>query len=813
MNKYGYFDDVNKEYVVKRPDTPLPWINYLGCEKYFGIISNTAGGYSFYKDARLRRITRYRYNNVPTDTGGRYLYIKDDDIFWNPSWKPSCVLLDEYSCRHGLGYTIINGQKNGVEVEVKFFVPLNEDMEVWDVKVINNTKQEKVLALFSFVEFCLWDAMDDMTNFQRNFNTGEVEVENNTIFHKTEYRERRNHYAYFACSQEINGFDTSRDAFIGVYKGFENPRVVASGKCTNSIAHGWYPIGVHQLNITLKPGEKKNLHFILGYMENKEEEKFLAPNIINKEPLWAKMEIYKDPEAVNVAFDELKTYWAKLLGRFRVEVENEHVERMVNIWNQYQCMITFNMSRSASFYESGIGRGIGFRDSNQDLLGFVHMVPERSRQRILELAGVQLSDGSCCHQYQPLTKEGNKDVGGGFNDDPLWLIVSTCAYIKETGDFSILDEITGYSDIPDSEASLLDHLFLSIEYTIKNLGPHNLPLIGHADWNDCLNLNCFSKHPGESFQTYGDKPGGVAESVMIAGLFLYACRELIALLRQIGAEGKVDELQKGYELISKAVEAYGWDGEWFLRAYDYYGSKIGSKECGEGKIFIEPQGWCIMGGVGLEDGRARKALDSVEKYLSTTYGIVLHQPAYSHYYLNLGEISSYPPGYKENAGIFSHNNTWISIAETILGNGDKAFDYYLRICPSLKENNIETYRCEPYCYAQMIAGRDAATYGEAKNSWLTGTAAWSFINISQAILGIKPDYEGLLIDPCIPKDWKEYYIIRFFRGVKYNITVKNPDGVSKGVKCLMVDDKLIEGNLIPFKEGSKEVRIGIILGN
>ena len=813
MNKYGYFDDVNKEYVIKRSDTPLPWINYLGCEKYFGIISNTAGGYSFYKDARLRRITRYRYNNVPMDTGGRYLYIKDGDIFWNPGWKPSCTLLDEYSCRHGLGYTVINGQKNGVEVEVKFFVPLGEDMEIWDVKVINHTSQKKVLTLFSFVEFCLWDAMDDMTNFQRNFNTGEVEVENDTIFHKTEYRERRNHYAYFTCSQEINGFDTSREAFIGTSNGFGNPKVVTAGKCTNSIANGWAPIGAHQLDITLGPNQNKQFHFILGYMENKEDEKFSAPNVINKKSLWAKIKVYESSEAVDGAFKQLNAYWSELLGRYNVNISNKHVEHMVNIWNQYQCMVTFNMSRSASFYESGIGRGMGFRDSNQDLLGFVHMVPERSRQRILELASVQLSDGSCYHQYQPLTKEGNKDVGGGFNDDPLWLIVSTCVYIKETGDFSILDEIAGYSDVPDSRDTLLDHLFLSIRYTLKNLGPHNLPLIGHADWNDCLNLNCFSQNPGESFQTYGDRPGGVAESVMIAGLFLYVCKELIELLRRTSSKEKIDKIREGYELVRKAVEVYGWDGEWFLRAYDYYGSRVGSKECEEGKIFIEPQGWCIMGGVGLEDGRARKALDSVEKYLSTPYGIVLHQPAYSHYYLNLGEISSYPPGYKENAGIFSHNNTWISIAETILGNGDKAFDYYLRICPSPKENNIETYRCEPYCYAQMIAGRDAATYGEAKNSWLTGTAAWSFVNISQAILGIKPDYEGLLIDPCIPKDWKEYRIIRFFRGVKYNITVKNPDGISKGVKCLMVDDKPIEGNLIPFKEGNKEVRIDVILGN
>jgi len=813
MNLYGHFDDVKKEYIITRPDTPLPWINYLGYEKYFGIISNTAGGYSFYLDARLRRITRYRYNNIPMDTGGRYLYIKDGNTIWNPGWKPTRTLLDGYSCRHGLGYSVIKGCKNGVEVGVTYFVPLGENMEIWKVRLVNHTDQEKALTLFSFIEFCLWDAMDDMTNFQRNFSTGEVEVENDTIFHKTEYRERRNHYAYFTCSQKIDGFDTNRDAFIGLHNGFENPKAIMEGECTGSIANGWSPVAAHQLNITLKPGQNRVLHFILGYMENKEDKKFSSPNVINKESLWAKLKVYRTTQAVDEAFNELKVYWTKLLDQYKVEIDNKHVSRMVNIWNQYQCMVTFNMSRSASLYESGVGRGIGFRDSNQDLLGFVHMVPERARERILELAAIQLSNGSCYHQYQPLTKEGNESIGGGFNDDPLWLIISTCAYIKETGDFSILDEVIGYSDIPGSKATILDHLCLSINYTLKNLGPHHLPLIGHADWNDCLNLNCFSKVPGESFQLAGDVDGEVAESVMIAGLFLYVCRELILLLHQIGIEEKINELNKGYKLIKKAVEEHGWDGEWFLRAYDYYGNKVGSKECEEGKIFIESQGWCIMGGVGLENGRAGKALKAIEKYLDTSHGIISHQPAYSRYYLNLGEISSYPPGYKENAGIFCHSNPWISIAETILGNGDKAFNYYLHICPSTKENLIETYRCEPYSYAQMIAGRDAPTYGEAKNSWLTGTAAWSFVAITQAILGIKPDYQGLLIDPCIPKSWKEYRVIRLFRGVKYDITVKNPDGVGKGVKRLLINGKLIKGNLVPYNKKDKEVEVTVTLGS
>jgi len=817
MNPYGHFDDANKEYIIKRPDTPLPWINYLGCEKYFGIISNTAGGYSFYLDARLRRLIRYRYNNVPMDMGGRYLYIKDGDLIWNPGWKPSRTTLDEYSCHHGLGYAEIKGRKNGIEATVLYFVPMGENMEVWNAVINNKTNQKKVITVFSFVEFCLWDAMDDMTNFQRNLNVGEVEVEDGIIFHKTEYRERRNHYAYFACSRKINGFDTSRDSFIGPFNGFDDPSVVRNGKCTGSIANGWSPIGAHQLNLVLEPGQKEEFYFMLGYMENKDDEKFQAPNVINKKSFQEKMKVFKSPGFVDNAFGQLKKYWTDTLGKYSVDIENEHVKHMVNIWNQYQCMVTFNLSRSASLFESGIGRGMGFRDSNQDILGFVHMIPERARNRILELASVQLSDGSCYHQYQPLTREGNKDIGSGFNDDPLWLIVSTCAYIKETGDFSILDEPSSYADLPESKATILDHLFQSMQFTLDKLGPHGLPLIGHADWNDCLNLNCFSSHPGESFQTFGDRPNGAAESIMIAGLFLYAFSEMESLLNHIKNKEKTAVLggvfKKGYESIKKAVEVSGWDGEWFLRAYDYYGSKVGSKECQEGKIFIESQGWCIMGGIGLEDGKARKALDSVEKFLATPYGIVLVQPAYTHYYLNLGEITSYPPGYKENGGIFSHNNPWISIAETILGNGDKAFDYYLRICPSTKEDIIETYRCEPYCYAQMTAGKDASTFGEAKNSWLTGSAAWTFVSISQAILGIKPSYEGLIIDPCIPRNWEKYHIIRLFRGVKYDITIQNPDKVSKGVKKLMVDGDAVSGNLIPLKEGTGVINVEVILGS
>ena len=810
---YGFFDDQQKEYVITRPDTPLPWINYLGTENFFGIISNTAGGYCFYQDARLRRLTRYRYNNIPMDSNGRYLYIKDGTSIWNPMWKPMRVALDKYECRHGLGYTQISGVKNELEVSVLYFIPLEARNEVWHVEIKNHSKKTKNIRLWSFVEWCLWKANDDMTNFQRNYSIGQVEIEKGTIFHKTEYRERRNHYAYFYTSEPISGFDSSRDVFVGTHYGLEAPRIIMEGGCKNSVAYGWLPIGVHQIDIEIKAGETKNINFLLGYAENPDEKKFLENGNIRKNEFEEVKSKYSDSFQVLSAFNEHKKYWEDLLSTFQVNTPDTIVNRTANIWNQYQCMATFNLSRSASLYESGIGRGMGYRDSNQDLLGFVHIIPSRARQRLLDIASTQLSDGTCYHQYQPLTKKGNADIGGGFNDDPLWLILSVASYLKETNDFTILNEKTEFADIENSNATLLDHLHLSLEYTLDHRGPHGLPLIGHADWNDCLNLNCFSITPGESFQLAGHiENDKVAESVMIAGLFCRACDEMANILQNIGQTDDAKTYLEHEKNMRQTIYEHAWDGEWFLRAYDANGQKIGSKENEEGKIFIESQGWCILGGAGFENGYAQKALDSVRKHLATPNGIILQQPAFQKYYVNLGEVSSYPPGYKENAGIFTHNNTWIQIAETMLGNGDKAMEYYKSICPLNKEDQIDIYRSEPYVYSQMTAGRDAQTPGEGKNSWLTGTAAWSFVSISQYILGIRPDFKGLIVDPCIPSSWKEFTIARKFRNSIYNIHVKNPKKINKGVKSFLLDGKFFEGNLIPDLNDGKEHKVEVELG-
>ena len=732
--------------------------------------------------------------------------------FWSPTWQPTQSALDEYTCRHGLGYTIITSTYQRVRTSIRYFVPLNDSLEIWQVTLANERDTLARLSIFSLIEFCLWDAQDDATNFQRNLNTGEVEVADGAIYQKTEYRERRNHFAYFACSEPLVGFDTQRDDFLGVYRGWDNPQVVACGKSRNSIAHGWAPIGSHHVRVTLVPNEPRTVIFVLGYHENPQSEKFDPPNsqTINKRSVKRTIAKYLNEQNVGAAFDDLRMYWDDMLARFQVETPDIHTNRMVNIWNAYQCMVTFNLSRSASLYESGIGRGMGFRDSNQDLLGFVHLVPQRARTRILDLAATQLESGGAYHQYQPFTKRGNDDIGSNFNDDPLWLILSVTAYIKETGNWNILDERVPYYNQPGTESPLYEHLQRSVQYTLDRLGPHGLPLIGRADWNDCLNLNCFSDTPGESFQTTTNKDGKIAESLMIAGLFVVAAEELAEIAARCRLTDGAARYRNSANRMKAAVLAHGWDGEWFLRAYDDFGRAVGSHECEEGKIFVEPQGWCMMAGIGIEDGRAEKALGSVSKYLATPHGIVLHQPAYSRYYLHLGEISSYPPGYKENAGVFCQTNPWVMIAETRLGHGDQAHDYYLRINPSARENISDRHRCEPYVYAQMIAGRDAPTHGEAKNSWLTGTAAWNYVAVTQWILGIRPTFDGLQIAPVFPRAWHGFTATRVFRGVTYRIEVERA-GTGNRI-ALTVDGKSIDGDIVPLpKDGARQVCVrGIV---
>lgn len=815
--KFGYFDAENKEYVITQPGTPLPWMNYLGVEAYFSLISNTAGGYSFYKDAFLRRITRYRYNNVPMDVGGKYLYIRDEETgtFWSPSWKPVKTAVNGYICRHGFSYTSISSETEGIETSATYFVPIGDPLEIWEVNITNTSDRQRQLKVFSFIEWCLWQALDDMTNFQRNFNVGEVEIEDGVIYHKSEYRERRNHFAYFAVSEKISGFDTNRDDFIGIHNGFHEPQAVIEGQSRNSHIVGWAPIGSHCVEVELAPGATRHLNFVLGYHEMPMADRFEKGTVINKTKVRPVIAKYLKRENSRAAFAELARYWEDKLKRFQVHTPEDKIDLSLNQWNQYQCVMTLIFSRSTSFFESGIGRGIGYRDACQDVFGAVHIFPERCRERLIDLAAIQKKDGSTYHQYQPLTKKGNAAIGINFPDDPVWLVLAAGMYLRETGDYSILDESVPYDNDEDDRGTFYEHLAASIRYIENNRGPHGLSLIFRADWNDCINLNITSYPDGQTFQEAPTEFGRVAESMMVSPQFCGASLEFAEIAKRCGRAADAEWALGLREAMVEAIHEHGWDGEWFLRAYDRHGEPVGNKQAQEGKakIFAESQVWMGMyGDYDTDQDRIRTALDSVAKHLYYEHGVMINQPAFQNFYPHYGEMSSYPPGVKENAAVFCQPNGWMVISEARLGRGEKAMKYYQTILPTLREDISEVHRCEPYVYAQMIAGRDHTQPGEAKNSWLTGTAGVSFYAASQWILGVRPTFDGLSIDPCVPKAWREFEVSRVYRGATYHITVRNPKGVEHGVASMSVDGKPLAGNVIPVADASRTVEVAVTLG-
>ena len=826
--QFGHFDDEKREYVIETPRTPYPWINYLGSEKFFSLISNTTGGYSFYTDARLRRLTRYRYNDMPLDNNGHYFFIKDADTIWNPGWQPCQTELDSYECRHGFGYSKFTSKKNNLKAEALYFVPNGENCEVEMITLKNEGSATKNVSLVSFVEWCLYNASDDCQNFQRNFSTGEVEIEGSAIYHKTEYRERRNHFAFYSCNEKIDGFDTDRETFLGLYNPISAPKTVVEGKSGNSVADGWSPIASHRINMELKAGEEKTLVFVLGYIENEDDKKFLsdadkkkaldagllrtntASGVINKEKAYELQKKFDSKEKVMAAFDALKVFWDKTLSHFTLKTNDEKLNRMA-IWNQYQCVVTYNFARSASYFESGIGRGLGFRDTSQDMLGAAHQLPkERIRERLYDVAATQFEDGSAYHQFQPLTKRGNADIGSNFNDDPLWLVLGVGNYIRETGDEDFLKIDVPFDNSETNKATMFEHLRRSYNYIPNHLGPHGLPLIGRADWNDCLNLNCFSTNPNDSFQTCTNKEGKNAESVMIAQMFVYVTPDYAAMCRIMGDEAEAKRAEELAAKMEEAICTVGWDGEWYLRAYDDAGRKIGSNECENGKIFIETQGFGTMAKIGKAKGYPEKSLDSVKKYLDSKYGIVILWPAYQDYHVELGEVSSYPPGYKENGGIFCHNNPWVIIGEIVNGRPQDGFEHYKKFAPAYVEEISEIHRVEPYVYCQMVAGKEARREGEGKNSWLTGTAAWNFVTLSQYICGLRPSHNGLEIEPRLPNHVKNAELTRVFRDVTYHITVEN--NKNDGEVKLEVKGGSANGLVVKADAGTKDVYVKAIVG-
>lgn len=808
----GFFDSAAREYVITTPMTPLPWLNYLGSQRFYSLISNTCGGYSFYRDAKLRRLTRYRYDSVPLDNTGKYLYVVDGDSpAWNPGWRPTRTPLDVYECRHGLGYSRFSASKDNLDAALTVFVVDEHDVEIQALALTNHSQQQKTVRVFSYVEWCQWNAEDDSGNLQRTLSLGETYIEDGIVCHVTGYRERRNHYAYHAVNRTAFGFDSDRDAFLGPYGELASPAVVRAGEPSNSQASGWWPIASLASAVTLDPGETQTVVFAIGYAENSDDGKWSragTPNIAKARDV---ARLIREPTFVERTLRALKEQWENVLGTLHAATPEQPLNELINTWNPYQCLVNFDLARSASLFETGRSRGIGFRDSNQDCLGVVHLVPERVRDRLKDLAATQATSGAAYHQYQPLTKSGNDSVGGGFNDDPLWLVLSVCAYVRETGRLDLLDEIVPFEDTPGTPSTMLDHLAASLAYTQNRLGPHGLPLIGKADWNDCLNLNTHSLNPDESFQTAPLRSDGRAESIMIAALFVLAGRQAATLYHAIGRSEAAIRYQRLADDMAKTVEESGWDGEWFLRAYSHAGEPIGSRANDEGSIYVEPQGLCAMARIGEGKGFAVKALQSTAERLACPYGIQLLYPPYSGYRPELGEISTYLPGYKENGAVFCHTNPWVIIAETMLGNGDRAMRYLRAIAPTYQDD-LERRRTEPYVFAQMVAGTSAPRAGEAKNSWLTGSASWSYVAVSQHVLGIRPEIDGLVIDPCIPVHWDRVAVTRVFRGARYEIEILNPQRVSKGVRSMRVEGSLAEGTTIRPAPPDTVVTVQVELG-
>ena len=808
---YGHFDSREREYVIREPLTPLPWINYLGSKAFFSILSNTGGGYSFYRDAKLRRLTRYRYDSVPLDSVGKYLYIADGDCTWNPGFRPTQTPLDRYECRHGLGYSRFRSAKNGVQADLQVFVADDEDVELQVLKLTNASTSTRSLTLYSFVEWCQWNAEDDSGNLQRNLSLAECLVDGSTICHITGYRERRAHYCFHTVNRPIVGFDTDRSAFLGEYGDPRDPAVVRARRSRNSRVNGWWPIASLAVSVTLAPGQSDELVFATGFAENAAADKWNAdgtPNIAVARRIRSSL---LNDDFLARARARLKARWDATLGALQVKTPDPQLDELVNTWNPYQCMVTFNLARSASLFETGRGRGIGFRDSNQDCLGVVHIAPAEVRQRLIHLAATQKSDGSAYHQYQPLTRTGNSEIGSGFNDDPLWLVLSTAAYVRETADLAFLEELVPFEDTPRSSSTMRDHLEASLQHTLTRLGTHGLPLIGRADWNDCLNLNAHSTDPDESFQTGPIRSSGRAESIMIGALFVLAARDYSALTTAVGDAATAAKYRNAAESMVQAIERHGWDGDWFLRAYDHESRVVGSHTNREGQIFLEPQALCSMAAIGADTGLVDKALQSVFERLACPFGVQLLDPPYSRYYRELGEISTYLPGYKENGAVFCHTNPWLIIAEAMRGRSDRAMQYLRAIAPTY-QTEPDIRRTEPYVYAQMVAGMAAARPGEAKNSWLTGSASWSHVAVTQHILGIRAGLQGLVVDPCVPREWAAFSARRVFRGATYDIEVVNARGTGRGVQRMLVDDRLVAGNVIPVAPPGRTVRVRVELG-
>ncbi len=782
--QYGYFDDKNKEYVIEKPDTPESWSNYLGSTEYGSIITNNAGGYSFYNSAADGRFMRLRPNTIPMDQPGRYIYLHDRDSkdYWSASWQPVGKPLDQYKtiCRHGTAYTAISSEYNNILTETLYFVPLGEAFECWNIKIKNTDRKKRTLRLFTYAEYTgHWQLWMDIVNLQYTQYIMEMKVVDGIIDHGTNVNQpfdpndleeggQGRHSFMGVAGAKISGFDTDRKKFIGPYRSYHNPLVVENGECTNSVAVSDNGCGTLQVDVELEAGEEKELTILMGFGTAAEQGKKAVAE-------------YSKTGKIEQEFTKLKNHWHNRLLGMSVKTPDAELNSMLNMWGPYNCLITYAWSRAASLVYNGERNGLGYRDTVQDILGVLHSIPEEAVNRLEMMITGQVSSGGAMPVVKPFSHKPGKETPPAKedyrSDDCLWLFNTVPAYVKETGDLSFFEKVLPYAD--KGEDTVLGHLRRAIEFNIERSGAHNLPCGLFADWNDCLMLG----HDGES--------------VFVTFQLRYALNTYIEICTLLNKQNEVDWAAPYLKELDENIEKYAWDGEWYLRAYRVDGMKFGSKECDEGKIWLNPQTWSIISGHAKGE-KAQQVLKHVEKNLVTDYGIMVCDPPYIKTDLGVIKAPLFNGGTKENGGIFCHTQGWAVMAEAMQGHGNQAYKYFRAFMPAAYNTKAEIREIEPYVYCQSTHSKYSPRYGSSRLPWLSGAATWAFYSASQYMMGIRPEYNGITIDPCIPSEWDGIKITRRFRGKMIDITIKNPDNKEKGVSRLVVNGKTIERNFIPF---------------
>lgn len=796
--QYGYFDDDKKEYVIERPDTPRSWSNYLGSTEYGAIITNNAGGYSFYKSAAQGRFTRLRFNVIPMDQPGRYFYIHDKDKknFWSTSWQPVGKSLNEYKseCRHGTAYTKISSEYSNIKTESLYFVPLGKTFECWLLKIKNKDKSKRNLSVFTYVEYTNnWNQNQDLSNLQYSQYILKMDVLDNIIDHGTNVYmpvnpenfqdDGQSRHTFLAITgADVKSFDTDREIFLGQYRTYANPIAVENGKCSNSIAVGDNGCGTLQVDVELQPDEEKELVVLMGIGSAGIE----GRNAVKE---------FGDPKKIYDEFEKLKNHWHTKIDGLNAVTPDSEFNSMFNTWNPYNNLMTFAWSRAASLVYSGERDGLGYRDTVQDMLGILHAIPADAKERLELMITGQVSNGGAMPVVKPFAhKPGNEqapDENEYRSDDCMWLFNTVPAYVKETGDISFYEKILPYAD--KDEDTVFYHLKKAIQFNLDHSGKHGFPCGLSADWNDCLVL------------------GQDGETTFVAFQLRYALKTFIEIAELLNKPDEIKWAQAHLKTLDENLEKHAWDGEWYLRAYRADGLKFGSHENEEGSIFLEPQPWAVISEHTSKD-QSVKLLDVVNKRLSTDYGLMINDPPIEKTDPRVIKSRLFNKGMKENASIFQHTQSWVVIAETLVGNGNRAYEYFRKFMPSAYNTMAEIRQTEPYVYAQFTNSKYSPRYGASRLPWLSGTASWAYYTAAQFILGVQPDYKGLKIDPCVPSDWKELKVSRKFRGKEFNIAIRNENGINKGIEKIILNGEEIVGNVITMESAKEKNEVLVIMG-